>query len=73
MRIFLACTGSRSPFARPSAPIILVLPHLAEAGRAEARLREVRLDGTMRHLPELLDEFEIRGLLPPLAERAKAG
>jgi hypothetical protein len=33
----------------------------------------VRPDWTMRHSLELLDELEARGLLPSLAELAKAG
>jgi hypothetical protein len=59
--------------ARQGLPVILALQDLADAIRAEAWLREVRPDWTMRYSLELLDEFEARGLLPSLAEPAKAG
>ena len=54
-------------------PIILALQSPAEAVRAEAWLRALRPDWSLRHSLELRDEFEARGLLPSLAEQAKAG
>jgi hypothetical protein len=54
-------------------PVILALQDPAEAVRAEAWLRELRPDWTMRRSLELLDALEAEGLLPGLAEPAKAG
>jgi hypothetical protein len=54
-------------------PVIVALQSPAEAVWAEAWLRELRLDWSVRHSRELRDALEARGLLPNLAERAKAG
>jgi hypothetical protein len=54
-------------------PVILALQDPAEAVRAEAWLRELRPDWSLRHSLELLDELEARGLLASLTELAKAG
>ena len=54
-------------------PVILALQCPAEAVRAEAWLRELRLDWSLRHSLELLDAFEAEGLIPSLVELAKAG
>jgi hypothetical protein len=53
-------------------PVVLALQDPAEAVRAEAWLRELRPGWSPRHSLELLDELEARGLLPSLAEPAKA-
>jgi hypothetical protein len=45
----------------------------AEAVWAEAWLRALRPDWSVRQSLELRDELETRGLLPSLAERVKAG
>jgi hypothetical protein len=54
-------------------PVVLALQSLAEAVHAEAWLRELRSDWSPRHSLELLDALEAEGLLPSLAEPAKAG
>jgi hypothetical protein len=59
--------------ARRGIPIILAPQSPAEAVRAEAWLRALRPDWSLRHSLELRDELEARGLLPRRAERAKAG
>ena len=58
--------------ARQGLPVILALQHPADAVRAEAWLKELRPDWTMRHSLELLDAFEAEGLIPSLAELAEA-
>jgi hypothetical protein len=58
--------------ARQGLPVILALQHPADAVRAEAWLKELRLDWTMRYSLELLDAFEAEGLIPSLAELAEA-
>jgi Dodecin len=54
-------------------PVIVALQSPAEAVRAAAWLRALRPDWSLRHSLELRDALEARGLLPRLAERAKAG
>jgi hypothetical protein len=58
--------------ARQGLPVILALQHPADAVRAEAWLKELRPEWTMRHSLELLDAFEAEGLIPSLAELAEA-
>jgi hypothetical protein len=54
-------------------PVIVALQSPAEAVRAAAWLWALRPDWRLRRSVELVDELETRGLLPRLAERAKAG